>query len=288
MAAACFATAAAALSLADVPARAQDTGGEADACFTAAERAQPLMKAQRLREARAELEMCARDVCPRVARTDCRGWLADVAARQPSIVISAQEVNPSGDGRDLTGVRAIIDGGIVLERVDATPVPLDPGKHRVHVERAGLSPIEQNIELRDGEKSRVVRFSWQTNWVATKKKTEPPRVHAIPSTFYVLGGLGLAALGVGAYFEATGLSKRSGLAGCKANMSCTQQQVDDAHNSTLYGDIGIGVGIAMLAGATIVYVTRPAEPSPAPSREDVGLSVGPIPGGFMAGVHGSL
>jgi hypothetical protein len=279
--------AAAAYALAVVPARAEDNPTEADACFTAAERAQPLIKEQRLREARAELEMCSRDVCPRVARTDCRAWLTDVAARQPSVVISAQEVNPQREARDLTGVRAIIDGGIVLDKVDATPVALDPGKHRVRVERAGLSPLEQSIELRDGEKNRVVRFSWQTRWVASQKTNpEKPGARPLPAGFYLLGSLGLAALGVGGYLEASGFSKRSSLSVCKPN--CPSPQVDDARSTMLYGDIGLGLGLAMVAGAAIVYVTRPVGPETSPPREDVGWSVGPVPGGFMAGVHGSL
>jgi hypothetical protein len=283
--------------LAAAPARAEDNPAEADACFTAAERAQPLMKEQRLREARAELEMCARDVCPRVARTDCRGWLADVAGRQPSIVIAAQELNPQGEARDLTGVRAIIDGGIVLDKVDATPVPLDPGKHRIHVERSGLSPLEQTIELRDGEKNRTVRFSWQTRWVAAPKTPKESTVaHPIPAGFYLMGVLGVGALAAGGYLEGSGFSKRSSLSTCKPN--CQQGQVDDARSTMLYGDIGLGVGVALLAGSAIVYLTRPteaAEPieSPAPSgtrraHPDVGWSIGPISGGVMAGIHGSL
>ena len=56
---------------------------EVEVCFSAAERAQPLMKQKRMREARAELEVCARDLCPRAARNDCREWLADVTRREP-------------------------------------------------------------------------------------------------------------------------------------------------------------------------------------------------------------
>ena len=279
----------AALALATRPAAAQESAGEADACFTAAERAQPLMKQRRFREARAELEMCARDVCPRVARTDCRDWLADVASQQSSIVIAAHEVNGHRETRDLAGVRAIIDGGIVIEKVDATPVTLDPGRHRVRVERAGLGPIEQSVELRDGEKNRVVSFYWQTAWVATQKAPEPPLARPTPTSVYVLGVVGLAAVGVGTYFEASGFSKRAGLdSGSNAcKPSCTTQRVDDAQNTMRAGDVTLGVGIAMLASAGILYLTRPAE-RPTAGRDEVDWLLGPLPGGLMAGVGGSL
>lgn len=278
----------AALALGAAPALAQESPGEADACFTAAERAQPLMKQRRFREARAELEMCARDVCPRVARTDCRDWLADVAAQQPSIVIAAHEVNGRHEMRDVAGVHALIDGGIVIEKVDATAVPLDPGRHRVRIEREGREPLEQNIELREGEKNRIVNFYWQTPWVAQEHRPEPGYARPTPASVYVLGVLGLATLGVGTYFEASGFSKRSGLDSCKGAASgCPQWQVNDAQGTMRVGDVTLGVGLAMLAGAGILYLARPEEPR-TPPREAVRWLLGPLPGGLMAGVGGSL
>lgn len=275
-------------TLATAPALAQETqsSGEADACFTAAERAQPLMKERRFREARAELEMCARDVCPRVARTDCRDWLADVAAQQPSIVIAVHEVNGRHEVRDVAGVRALVDGGIVVEKVDATPVPLDPGRHRVRVERAGLEPLEQNIELREGEKSRIVTFNWQTPWVAQGRPPGRGSGRPTPVSVWVLGALGVAALGAGTYFEASGFSKRSGLDSCKPT-GCLQSRVDDAQSTMRIGDVTLGVGIAMLASAGILYLTRPEERT-APAREEVEWLLGPLPGGVMAGLGGNL
>ncbi len=278
----------ASLSLVTAPALAQETQSpsEADACFTAAERAQPLMKQRRFREARAELEMCARDVCPRVARTDCRDWLADVASQQPSIVIAAHEVNGRHEVRDVAGVRALVDGGIVIEKVDATPVPLDPGRHRVRVERAGLDPLEQNIELREGEKSRIVTFTWQTPWVMQDRPPERGSARPTPASVWVLGALGVATLGAGTYFEASGFSKRSGLDSCKA-AGCPQSRVDDAQGTMRIGDVTLGVGIALLASAGVLYLTRPEQPA-APAREEVQWLLGPLPGGVMAGLGGSL
>lgn len=265
----------------------EDGAGEADACFTAAERAQPLMKDKRFREARAELEMCSRDVCPRVARTDCRNWLTQVAAAQPSIVIAAHEVNGQGDTRDVVGVRATIDGGITIDRVEAAPVPLDPGRHRVRAEHAGLPPLEQTVEVREGEKNRPVDFTWQTSWVPPEPSAANDRSASrpTPAPAYVLGVAGIVATGAGGYLEASGLSKRSGLQTCKP--LCPQGSVDDALNTTRAGDITLGVGLAMLAGAALLYIVRPTE-SPPRRRADVDLIVGPTPGGWAVGLRGKL
>jgi hypothetical protein len=270
-------------------ARAQEASGEADACFTAAERAQPLMKDKRFREARAELEMCARDVCPRVARTDCRDWLSEVALEQPSIVIVAHEVNPRHEIRDVVGVHALIDGGITIDKVDATPVPLDPGRHRVRIERPGLEPLEQNIEIREGEKSRVLNFYWQTTWVAPRRSPETQAdtrtARPTPGSVFLLGVLGLAATGAGTYLEISGLTKRSSFSSCAPD--CSASAVDNALDTTRAGDITLGVGIAMLAGASLIYLTRPSQPS-TPAHGDVDWLLTPTPGGMMAGLRGSL
>ncbi|MGH7434369.1 MAG: hypothetical protein ACRENE_01705 [Polyangiaceae bacterium] len=276
---------------------------EADACFTAAERAQPLMRDKRFREARADLEMCARDVCPKVARADCREWLSEVALDQPTLVIAPREVNAERETRDVTGpVRAIIDGGIVVDRVDPTPVPLDPGKHRVRLERQGFPPLELTVDLRESEKSHVLPFYWQAHFsgpagtgsseggAAGGTDADPNagtehRSRPTSPAIYVLGGLGLAATGVGAFLEVTGLGKRTSLESCKPR--CAQGDVDTALNTTRAGDITLGVGLALVGAAAILYATRPSEPRAATHKE-VDWLVGPLPGGMMAGLRGSL
>jgi hypothetical protein len=266
------------------PAHAQENPAEADACFTAAERAQPLVKQKRLREARAELEVCARDVCPRIARTDCRDWLADVGREQPSIVIAAHEVNDSQNTREVTGFRAIIDGAIVIERVDPRPIPIDPGTHHLRVEKPGFGPLEQNIEIHEGEKARVVNFSWETSFVPPQPLGEALR--PTPPTVYVVGALGLAGLGVGTYFELTGLAKRnSELSPCSPH--CAQSQVDDVRNVVRAGDITVGAGALFLVSAGILYLARPTVT--AKDRSDQATFFGgPIPGGWIAGIRGRL
>lgn len=274
----------------------QGAPGEADACFTAAERAQPLMRDKRFREARADLEMCARDVCPKVARADCREWLSEVALEQPTLVIAPREVNAERDTRDVTGpVRAVIDGGIIVDRVDATPVPLDPGKHRVRLERQGFPPLEQNVDLHESEKSHILPFYWQASWstttttdgaTETNPQTAEHKSRPTSPAIYAMGAVGLAATGVGAYLEITGLGKRSNLEQCRPH--CLQGDVDSALNTTRAGDITLGVGLAVLAVSAILYATRPSGDPPPPSHPEVDFLVGPVPGGLMAGLHGNL
>jgi hypothetical protein len=284
LAAVLVATVAVYAALDAVPAHAQENPAEAEACFTAAERAQPLMKQKRLREARAELEVCARDVCPKVARVDCRNWMADVANAQPSIVIFAHETNDEHEMRDVEGVRAIIDGAIFIDKVDTTPIPIDPGRHRLRLERQGAEPLELTVDVAEGEKARAVHFYWKRSWVT---KPPGPVSRPTPPLVYVLGGVGLVGVGVGTYIELTALGRRSTeLDVCKG--TCTQARVDDVRNLTRAGDITLGAGILFLAGAGVVYLARPKVEEKRPEEPTVGVMLGPVPGGWMAGLRGAL
>jgi hypothetical protein len=277
-------------SPAPAPAHAQQapaaaaTDDTAEVCFSAAERAQPLLRQKKLREARAVLELCTREACPRVARTDCREWLAEATDAQPSIVIAAHEIRgdepPRDVGQDVGSVRMIIDDALVVDRVDATPIVIDPGHHRLRLERAGVDPIFQDIDIRDGEKGRVVDVYWRVS--AAVVPTRP-----VPSSVFVLGAVGILAVGVGTYFEISGLSQRHILdTSCKATATCTDSQVSDARTQLRVGDVAVGGGLLFLATATVLFLTRPAA-QPAPER-DPSAWITAVPGGFVGGARGNL
>ena len=252
----------------------------ADACFSAAERAQPLLRQKKLREARALLESCARDACPRVARSDCREWLAEATDAQPSIVIAGHEVRGNGPARDVSGARAIIDDALVVDRVDTTPIVIDPGHHRLRVERAGADPIVSDIDIHEGEKGRVVDLYWHLAARATPSRP-------IPASVFAAGAVGLVAIGAGAYFEASGLSQRHDLdTSCKPTATCTDAQVNSARTQVRVGDVAIGGGLLFLAGAVVLYLTRPATDTSPEKGQAAWIDV--LPGGFVAGARGTL
>jgi hypothetical protein len=255
---------------------------ESDACFTAAERAQPLMRQKRLREARVELEMCARDACPRVARSDCRSWLQNVINQQPTIVITGHEVR-GNEVSDVRGIRATIDGAIIVENADATPVAIDPGPHRLHLEREGGDALEQDIDVRDGEKGRILHVYWRA--AAPKGESPSPAPSPTPPAVYVFGGLGLASAGVGTYLEIAGWSKRNDLEStCKQTRSCGADQVNAAKDLFLAGDLTLGAGLVLVATAAYFYFARPA--ANASSRTgNIRWALGGTPRAFEAGLQ---
>src|SRR5262245_60901937 len=88
------------------------------ACFASHEQAQLLRGKGKLRSARAELLVCVRDVCPAPMRNECARWIAEVDAAQPTVVFQAREA----DGRDLAEVRVLIDGELLVDRLDGRPM----------------------------------------------------------------------------------------------------------------------------------------------------------------------
>jgi hypothetical protein len=261
-------------------AEAAPTDDTSEACFSAAERAQPLLRQKRLREARAVLEICAADACPRVARTDCREWLAEATDAQPSIVIAAHEIRGDSPPRDVRARRAVIDDALVVDRLDATPIVIDPGHHRLRVEREGAAPVIQDIDIRDGEKGRLVNVFWRLPAPVSPSRPVPPSV-------FVTGAVGLFAAGIGTYFEISGLSQRHTLdTSCRPTQTCTQTQVDSARTQVRIGDVTVAGGLAFLAGAAILYFTRPTVEKPLEPEQSAWIDV--VPGGFIAGARGKL
>ncbi len=283
---------------------------ESEACFEAAEHAQPLLKDRKLRAAARELSVCARDVCPRAARTDCRAWLDELTRVQPTVVFRARESRPAGDVA-VDDVRVSVDGEpLVTQRIDETQVPVDPGPHTFHFEHGDFLGVDQHLDLHEGETRRIVDITFHrgsspaqpplaTAPSSLTSPSAPPSSSSSPTgadsggvipvptaTWWLLGGSALA-LGVGIAFEATGLSARSNLGPCGATRSCAQSDVDSARTQVLAGDIGVGVGVALLAGAAYVYFTRGPT---TPSRDAAALHFGfsPVPGGFAGALGGSL
>jgi hypothetical protein len=229
---------------ADRTARADDT----QACVLAYEQAQKLRKAHKLLAARAQLLACMREVCPEVLRADCGPWLDEVERALPSVVIAARDEA----GRDVSAARALLDGGVIGERLDGNAVALDPGPHRIRLEIAGRPALEQDILVREGEKARLVVLRLPAAMPAE------PASRPVPPLAYALGGLGVAALGSLSFFGLRALSHRSELdeRGCKP--ACPQDEVDSVRRDYAIANVSLGVGVAALGLATVLFVTRPS------------------------------
>lgn len=275
----------------------------AETCFEAAEAAQPLLKTHKLVAAQRELLLCAREGCPRAARTDCQTWLDQLTEKLPTVVFRARESRAGGDVA-VDDVRVSADGEVLVsDRLGETPVALDPGAHTLTFEHGGFPPIEQRIELHEGESRRLVdvvfRSAQAGGGTATassasgERPAQPPggpddASQPVPGIVWALLGGGAIALGVGVYFEAAGLSERSNLdSTCRSTSTCASSDVDSARGKVTAGDVTLGVSAALLAGAAYVYFTRPTA-GPRRGADALRLQVGPVAGGLAVGLGGQL
>jgi hypothetical protein len=250
---------------------AADPNEDAKRCIASAERAQLLRNASQLRAARQELLVCARPDCPAPVHRDCAEWLRAVEGEEPSLVFHAADAR----GRAITGV-TVVDGDQPLSvGPDGAPIWLDPGVHLLTFRAPWGATLEARITLSPAEMRRLeLRFpeSPRAGGGGADESQAAPAPSGPPLSAWIAGGIGVAALGSFAVFEATGLTAYHSLrSGCGVTHSCAQSDVDAAQSKIIAAGVSLGVSVVALGAATWLFLApRPPEPS---SAGPVSLSV---------------
>jgi hypothetical protein len=258
---------AALLCLLSAPARA--AGGDQEACAQAAEKAQELRSAGKLLGSLEKLRVCVRTSCPAFLRRDCAQWRTEVEASLPTVVVAAH----ADDGRDLVAVRVTVDGAPLAERVDGLARPLDPGAHRFLFEAEGAPPVEQTVVLREGDKRRAVEVIFPPAPTAKPPASRGGVANPAPERGpwpWILGGAGLAGVGVGAILAVSGLSDYHAMVDtCGHAGSCASSDVSSARTRLWAADALFVIGGVSLGVAAY-------------------LAFRPLPGGAALQVQGAL
>jgi hypothetical protein len=124
-----------------------------DRCVDANTHAQLLRRSGKLAAAREELRSCADPGCPSMVRDDCTQRLDDLGRLQPTIVFDAKD----GAGGDVVAVSVSVDGHLLTDKLDGSPVEVDPGPHTFEFEVVGQPKVTRTLVLKEGEKQRVER-----------------------------------------------------------------------------------------------------------------------------------
>jgi hypothetical protein len=247
------------------------------ACVSAAEAAQRQRAAGKLLQARASLQICSRDVCPGVIRSDCTRWRAEVEASVPTIVLRAQDAR----GRDLTDVKVSLDGAPIADKIDGFPIEVDPGQHVLTGEHAGSKRVRQEIVIRTGDRNRTIAFPFEDLEPAPGVLLPPlPPPPARPSpAAWIFAGVGVASAGVGTFFLVSAIRDRNELeATCKP--TCAQSKVDAGQRNDDIATVAYGAAILSGGLATYFFLTPTKhKPTALPSRE---VLVTPLLGGAFA------
>ncbi len=234
---------------------------ERAACADAYRGAQLQMRNGALRRARESLLVCVSDKCPSVLQPDCLRWLTEVEAATPTMAFAAKGI----DGKDVTDVRVTMDGQPLREALDGKAVPVDPGTHTLRFEHGGETPIDQQIVVREGEKSRVVTVSWAKVVPASGAGSDgaPPPAPTSHTAAWVFGGVGVASLATFGVLGIHGVARRSDLEK-ECFGRCAQSKIDSVKTEFAIADVALGVGIVSVGIATVLFLTgRPSTEQPA-------------------------
>jgi hypothetical protein len=323
---------ASALASAAITARADPTK---DQCVDADTRAQSLRRDGKLSAAREQLKVCVSQACPQLVRDDCAQRLDEVERAQPTIVFEVHDAA----GKDLSAVRVLLDGHAWLERVDGSPVAIDPGAHTFTFQAMGQPPITQPFIIREGDKARRERVVIGTAYgpppapapapapaapppppAATTQAPPPPTAPApgpqgsVPASAappgpaeippppppaqgagprplrtagYVVGGVGLGVLILGAAFGLSAMSswdQAKGLCNVSSCPSATRSQAEsdrsNAVTASTLSTASLVIGGVLVAGGVVLFVVAPAR---GPAK--TGAWIAPVVGPGSAGLE---
>jgi len=240
------------------PARPATTESNAHSCIAAHAKGQEQRAAGSLLAARELFLSCSVERCPTLVQRDCVTMGADLERALPSIVLLATD----GSGRDLPGATALIDSALEPKPLDGRPITLDPGPHQLKFRFNGAEQ-QLTLLLAEGEKYRRVSVQFDPPRKASRASAGGP-----PSLAYVLGGMGLAALGSFAIFGLEGKAQQNELERCRPD--CSASAVRTMRTRYLIGDLSLGVGLASL-GLSAYFFLRPID-----------SNAGSAPGGSQA------
>jgi hypothetical protein len=271
-------------------------------CVDANTQAQSLRRDGKLDAARAQLQRCGQSACPAMVRADCARRLDDLENAQPTIIFDVRD----GSGHDLIDVRVTVDGRPLADRLDGKALRIDPGAHAFAFTATDQPPVTQTFVIRESEKERRERIVMGSPPARSPASPGGPSDSLVgaPSSSpedatssglggqrtlgLVMGGVGIAGLGVGTIFGLLASSAwNRAKSACGGDTShCSNVSVADADSSTMQTDGTVSTtafvagGVLLVAG-TIVFLTggHHAEREPTP-----GVAVVPDVGRGQGGV----
>jgi hypothetical protein len=203
-----------------------------------------------------------------------------------------------GPERRSPGLQILRDGVLVGEPQWGVSVPVDPGPHEVAVNEPAKAPWHARMELAPGATTVVLVpllpeapiethvASASRTGVATTTAAEVPtgsrRGNAQRAAGIVTGVLGLAGLGVGAYFGAVSLRDHDDAAPHCGPNGCDPTGVslrDDARQSGTAATIALAAGGGVFAAGLLTFATAPRSTSSG-TTVAIGPGVVLVQGGF--------
>lgn len=196
------------------------------------------------------------------------------------------------DVEDTPGLTIHIDDQDLGKGAFGTPVPIDPGDHKIEATAPGYSVWSTSVRIgldKDKQQIKIPGLQKVAAPLASGSAAAGPSPALRPAAFAV-GGLGVAGLVLGGVMGGLTLGDKSYLAdNCDAKTSaCTSQVAKDklasARTKALVSTIGFSVGGAALATGVVLFVLSMRSPAAAKDEQKPALipAVGPGFAGLAA------
>lgn len=238
----------------------------------------------------------------RKAETDAKeAKVAEVAEAAPKLAAEIEPLVPKVTIAVSAGTAAslAIDGASVDVAKIGTPIPLDPGAHSIAAKDADGNEKKVDVDLAEKDDKQVT-IAFEAGAAKTPETSEPlPPPPVLPdedkpapsrdpmatrrTIGWIVGGAGVASLGVSLAFLLMRNSKVSSLDAQCVDMKCPPTASDDldaAKTDVTISRIALGVGLVSLGvGAYLLVTSRPRSESPPPT----GVSFVPAAPGALVG-----
>ncbi|HLK36434.1 MAG TPA: hypothetical protein VKU41_06745 [Polyangiaceae bacterium] len=249
-------------------------GPTKDECIDANESAQSLLRTGKLLAAKRKLLTCVAPSCPGPVRDDCSQRLNDVEAKTPTVVF---EVRSDAD-RDLSAVGVTMDGEPLIERLDGTAIPVDPGEHKFAFHADGFADEQRTLVIHESDKNRrehvVLVGAPPPAAPAPPSRATPegPAPTPTPSSddgrtqrlvALGLGGAGVVGLVIGGTFALVAKSTYDHALNQECNgvtTGCSGTGVSEgqsAFSQATVATVGFAAGAVLLGGGAVFYFTAP-------------------------------
>ncbi|MCU0686776.1 MAG: hypothetical protein MUF34_31770 [Polyangiaceae bacterium] len=181
-------------------------------------------------------------------------------------------------------------------------LPTDPGDYAITAEAPGRVPFRTTVLLEPERGDAKVTVPELAAEVAKVEPVPPPPPTATvlpapsapeaeasprgkPIAGYVVGGIGLAALGVGATFGVMALGSHSSAEdACPEHTNCSASAIDDrdrAGTQALIANIGVAAGVVGLGvGGYLLFLAPASKKVGLGARGNTGLTLVPNPTGL--------
>lgn len=186
--------------------------------------------------------------------------------------------------RPMSGLVIKRDDHIVEAAQFGLPLPVDPGEYVITAEAPGHVPFRTTAVV-DAQRRDVAA----TVPALVAQPASKPAASR-PLAGYVVGGLGIVTLGVGATFGVmAALNNAKAEDACPSSVDCERDKAVDAHDRAAaqarVANVSVGLGLVGLGAGGYMLFFAPPSPKAGSSVSPRGVAVYPQPGGLGVAIR---